>query len=66
MNDRNAMINALQDLIGSEGSRELAEQVFDVLRGDGRISYNDQHGLVLADDVDVIAVAAEIIDKTGA
>jgi hypothetical protein len=61
MNDRNDLINTLQDLLGPEGSRELAEQVFDVLRADDRIAYTDLHGLVLAEGVDVAAVAAEIL-----
>lgn len=60
MNDRNDIVGQIQSLLGSEGSRELAEQIFDVLRADDRIYYTDLHGLVLRDDVDLIAVAAGI------
>ena len=59
--DRNAIINEIQDRLGSEGSRELAERVFSVLRADNRISVDDPHGLVLDPAVDLIAVAAELI-----
>ena len=61
MNDRNNVINQIQDGLGSEGSRELAERVFDVLRADNRISYDHAVGLVLDPGVDLIAVAAELV-----
>lgn len=60
MNDRNNIVNQIQDALGSEGSRELAERVFDELRADDRIYYDDQRGLVLRADVDVIEVAAAL------
>lgn len=60
MNDRNNIVNQIQDALGSEGSRELAERVFDELRADDRIYYADQRGLVLRADVDVIEVAAAL------
>ena len=61
MQDRNNIVNQIQDGLGAEGSRELAEQVFDVLRADGSIYYTDADGLVLRDDVDLIAVAADLL-----
>lgn len=60
MSDRNNIVNQIQDALGSEGSRELAERVFDELRADDRIYYDDQRGLVLRADVDVIEVAAAL------
>lgn len=60
MNDRNNIVNQIQDLIGPAGSRELAERLFDELRSDERIYWDDARGLVLRDDVDLAAVAAEI------
>lgn len=61
--DRNRMISYLQDLLGSEGSREIAASLFDVLRADDRIYWNNQGGLVLRDDVDPaeVAVSAGLI-----
>ena len=57
MNDRNNVINQIQDGLGSEGSRELAEKIFDALRADGTIYWDDYQGLVLPADVDLIAAA---------
>lgn len=64
MNDRNDIINQILDALGAEGHRELAEQIFDVLRADGRISHDDRRGLVIDDDVDLIAEAAAVIRQT--
>lgn len=60
MNDRNTIVNQIQDGLGDGGSRELAERIFAVLRSDDRIYYTDARGLVLRDEVDLIAVAAEM------
>lgn len=61
MNSRNDIINQIQDLLGSEGSREIAEQVFDALRADDRIAYDDERGLFIRDGVDLVDVAAELL-----
>lgn len=63
MNDRNNIVNSIQDLLGPEGSREIAEGLFDVLRADDRIYWDDARGLVLRDDVDLAeaAVAAGLV-----
>lgn len=60
MNDRNNIVNTLIDHLGSDGSRELAEALFDELRADDRIYWDDSLGLVLRDDVDLIAEAAKL------
>lgn len=63
MNDKNGIINEIQDLLGSDGSRELAEKMFDVMRADDRVYYaGDYEGLVLREDVDLIEVANEVLD----
>ena len=59
--DKNIIINEIENLLGSEGTRELAERVFADLRADNRISYDDPHGLVLDPAVDLVAVAAGFI-----
>ena len=64
MNDRNDIINQILDALGAEGSRELAEQIFDLLRVDGRISYDDRRGLIIDDDVDLIGEAAAVMRQT--
>jgi len=61
MNDRNNIENQIQDALGSEGSRELASQIFDHLRADDRIYFaGDYEGLVIAEGVDLIEVAAQL------
>ena len=65
MNDKNGIINEIQAALGSEGSRDLAEQMFDVMRTDDRIYYaSDYEGLRIRADVDLIAVAAEILAQS--
>lgn len=59
-NDKNNVINQIQDGLGSEGSRELAEQMFAAMRVDGRIIYDDLRGLQIRDGVDLIEVAVEV------
>lgn len=62
-NDRRNVVNEIEDGLGREGSRELAEQIFDVLRADGRITYTDLDGLVVDwERVDLLALAVELID----
>ncbi len=58
---RTDIINQIIEALGDGGSREMAEQVFEALRDDGRIAYRDGAGLVLADGVDLIEVAAELL-----
>lgn len=60
MADRNDIINQIQGMLGSEGSREIADHVFDVLRSDDRIAYDDIRGLFIREGVDLIGVAAEL------
>jgi hypothetical protein len=67
MHDRNDIINQIQDALGAEGSRELAEQIYDELRADDRIYFNDsagldRQGLVIRDGVDLVAVAAQVLE----
>ena len=40
MRDKNDMINEIEMLLGSEGSREIAERIFAHLRNDGRITFD--------------------------
>lgn len=58
--DRNGLVTWIMDGLGGEGDRKLAEQMFDAMRFDGRITYDDLHGLQVRDGVDLIAVAVEI------
>lgn len=60
MNDRNAIINTILDLVGPECDRDLAERIFEELRHDDRIYYTDADGLVLRDDVDLVEVALSL------
>jgi hypothetical protein len=61
MKDKNGIINEIQDALGSEGSQELAEQMYDAMRADDRVFYaGDSEGLKIRDGVDLIAVAAEV------
>lgn len=62
MNNRNDIVNQIMDGLASEGDIELAEQMFDAMRADDRIYWDgDYRGLVIRDDVDIIAVAEEIL-----
>ena len=60
MQDRNNIVNTLMDMLGPDGSRELAEALFDELRADGRIYWDDARGLVISNDIDLIAEAAKL------
>lgn len=63
MNDKHAIINQIEDALGSEGSHELAERMYDAMRADDRIFYaGNYEGLVIRDDVDLLAVAAEVLN----
>lgn len=62
-NDRNGIINLIIDATGTD--RDNAERIYEQLRADDRIYFNDsvgldRQGLVIRDDVDLMAVAAEI------
>lgn len=66
--DRNGIVNQIMDALGSECERELAERMFDSMRADGWIYYDDtvgldRQGLKIRDDVDLLAVAAEILGE---
>lgn len=46
MKDRNNIVNEIQDGLGPEVARDLAEKIFDLLRADDRIYYvGDYEGL---------------------
>jgi len=61
MQDKNGIINQIQDALGPEGSRELADKMFDAMRADDRVYYaSDYEGLRLREGVDLIAVAIEV------
>lgn len=60
MNERNDVVNHIQDRLGDAGSREIAEQVFDILRASNRVYWSDVNGLTIRDDVDLIAVAGSL------
>lgn len=62
-NDRNGIINLIIDATGTD--RDHAKRIYEQLRADDRIYFNDsvgldRQGLVIRDDVDLMAVAAEI------
>lgn len=61
---RNEMIYNIMSAIGSDCDRDLAERVFENLRADGRIYFDDtvsadRQGFRLRDDVDLLAAAIE-------
>lgn len=61
MNTRDDIINQIENALDSDGSPELAEAVFDILRADDRIYYDSlSQGLILRHDVDVFEVAAQV------
>lgn len=62
--DRNGIIGQIIDYAGVD--REHAERIYEALRADDRVYYDDsagldRQGLVIRDDVDLLAVAAEIV-----
>lgn len=67
MKDKASIISEISDYLGSEGSWELAEEVYEELRSDDRIYYaSDYEGLKIREDVDLIGVAGEILDRKNA
>lgn len=62
MNSKNDIINQIQDHLGSEGSEDLAEKMYEAMRADNRIFYDgDYKGLQIREDVDLLAVAEEAL-----
>jgi hypothetical protein len=61
MNDRKNLLDQLADLLGDGADDEIVDRVYETLRADDRIYYDDLHGLTLRDDVDVMAVAEQIL-----
>lgn len=61
MCDRNDVIYQIEDLLGSEGDHDLAVRVYERLRADDRVYFDDAEGLTLAEGVDLIAVAGEVL-----
>jgi hypothetical protein len=62
-NDRNGIITLIID--ATDTDREHAERIYEELRADDRIYFDDsvgldRQGLVIRDDVDLLAVAAAI------
>ena len=49
MTDKNGMIDRIEDGLGSEGSREIAERMFDILRADGRVVFDADYGFSMQD-----------------
>lgn len=64
MNDRIAIVNQIEDVLGDEGSRELADAIYDRLRARNAIRYDSRQGLLLNPAVDLFAFAREIINET--
>jgi len=62
MNDRDSVIECIDDLLGNTGSRRLAERVFEQLHSDGDIAYHDHEGFVLPDDINLIFAAGELLE----
>lgn len=61
MYTRKNIVNQIQTALGASGSTDLAEKIFDTLRADDRVYYDPYaKGLLLRDDVDLLAVAAEV------
>ena len=61
--DRNGIINQIIDATGTD--RDHAERIYEELRADDRIHFDDsvgldRQGLVIREGVDLLAVATEI------
>jgi len=52
MTNRNDMLGRIEDLLGSEGDRELAEAMFTVLKQAGDLTFDPGQGYQLADDIE--------------
>lgn len=48
MTDRNGIIDQIEELLGSEGSRELAEAMLPILQKDGYVTFDAQNGFTLS------------------
>ncbi len=48
MTDKNEMIEHIEDLLGSEGSRAIAEAMFQILEEHGHITFEPHAGFELA------------------
>ena len=66
VNDRNGVINQIQDALGYDGSRELAEKIYGEIRRRGMISHDQLRGLVLDDDIDYMRIAEFVERRDGA
>lgn len=60
MMDKRGLICEIENALGSEGSRDLAERVYDELRWRDLISYDSLYGLVVADGVDLMKIVADL------
>jgi len=60
MNDRNNVVNEIENALGKDGSKELAERMFDAMRSDGRIYWDEYTGLTIQGGIDLLAVAVEV------
>ncbi len=60
MNDRNNVVNEIENMLGRDGSKELAEKMFDAMRSDGRIYWDDYTGLTIKEGVDLFSVLEEV------
>jgi hypothetical protein len=55
---RSDMVALIKERLGEECPWELAERLYVMLRADGRIYHDDQTGVVMREDVDLVAAAA--------
>lgn len=60
MMDKRGLICEIENALGSEGSRDLAERVYDELRRLDLISYDSLYGLVVADGVDLMKIVEDL------
>lgn len=60
MNDKNNIINQIMDLTGNQVDWGTAERMFDVMRADGRIVWDDYNGLTICENVDLFTVVLEV------
>jgi transcriptional regulator CtsR len=61
MNTRNNIIDQIIEQLGSECSRDNAEQIFDSMRNRDLITWDDYNGLQIVDGVDLIAEAINAV-----
>ncbi len=65
VNDRNWVINQIQEALGYDGSRELAEKVYVEICRRGLISHDQLRGLVLDDVIDYMRIAEFVERRDG-